>query len=75
MNPKPFLKSLLHQRVVVRLKWNRLEYAGTLVAVDNYMNLQLENARELADHGTQALEEIGDVFVRCNNVLFVRAEL
>lgn len=71
INPKPFLKTLVGTRVVVRLKWNKTEYEGTLVLIDNYMNLQLESAVERAD-GEEA--EVGELFIRCNNVLFVRAK-
>lgn len=71
INPKPFLKTLVGTRVVVRLKWNKTEYEGTLVLIDNYMNLQLESAVERAD-GEEA--EVGELFIRCNNVLFVRGK-
>ncbi|KAL7665136.1 Sm domain-containing protein [[Candida] zeylanoides] len=71
INPKPFLKTLVGTRVVVRLKWNKTEYEGTLLSIDNYMNLQLESAVERAD-GEEA--EVGELFIRCNNVLFVRGK-
>ncbi|ODV79153.1 small nuclear ribonucleo protein SmF [Suhomyces tanzawaensis NRRL Y-17324] len=69
INPKPFLKTLINKPVVVRLKWNRTEYKGTLVSVDNYMNLQLEDTKEV--DGDKE-EPIGEIFIRCNNVLFIR---
>lgn len=68
-NPKPFLKSLIDKQVNVRLKWNRTEYRGLLVSVDNYMNLQIEDAVEYSDGVEQG--KIGEIFIRCNNVLFV----
>lgn len=75
VNPKPFLKTLVDKPVVVRLKWNRTEYKGTLVSIDNYMNLQLENTSEVVYEGNEKREEpIGEIFIRCNNVLFVREE-
>jgi small nuclear ribonucleoprotein (snRNP)-like protein len=40
INPKPFLTALTGQEVIVKLKWG-MEYKGTLVAIDSYMNLQL----------------------------------
>jgi small nuclear ribonucleoprotein F len=43
VNPKPFLTALTGQAVMVKLKWG-MEYKGTLVAMDSYMNLQLSNA-------------------------------
>jgi small nuclear ribonucleoprotein (snRNP)-like protein len=42
INPKPFLAALTGQEVIVKLKWG-MEYKGTLVAIDSYMNLQLSN--------------------------------
>lgn len=69
VNPKPFLKTLIDKPVVVRLKWNGTEYRGILSAIDNYMNLLLVSAVEI-ENGTEA--PLGDIFIRCNNVLFVR---
>ncbi|CAK7894616.1 small nuclear ribonucleoprotein F [[Candida] anglica] len=69
INPKPFLKTLVNKQVIVRLKWNKTSYKGTLVAIDNYMNLQLEDTFELSDGSEEA---IGEIFIRCNNVLFIR---
>lgn len=68
-----FLKLLVGKNIVVRLKWNKAEYTGKLAAVDKYMNLQLEDTKEsvVVDEKRQ-LEDLGDVFIRCNNVLFVR---
>jgi len=70
VNPKPFLKDLLKRPVVVRLKWN-MEYRGYLVAVDEYMNLQLSDAEEFID-GT-CMGNLGEILIRCNNVLYLRA--
>lgn len=43
------------------------------MSVDGYMNFQLEDAYELTIvDGKRVEEKIGDVFIRCNNVLFVR---
>lgn len=75
INPKPFLKTLLNKTVIVRLKWNKMEYKGTLVAIDNYMNLQLDDTYEIVREGDEKKEEkIGEIFIRCNNVLFVRED-
>lgn len=50
-----------------------MEYRGLLVAIDNYMNLQLEDTTEIVVEGATKKEEpIGEIFIRCNNVLFVR---
>ncbi|CAI1786389.1 hypothetical protein SEUBUCD646_0P04420 [Saccharomyces eubayanus] len=70
VNPKPFLKGLVNHRVGVKLKFNNTEYRGTLVSTDNYFNLQLEDTEEFVagvSHGV-----LGEIFIRCNNVLYVR---
>ncbi|EGW32159.1 uncharacterized protein SPAPADRAFT_61242 [Spathaspora passalidarum NRRL Y-27907] len=77
INPKPFLKSLIGKQVIVRLKWNKTEYRGTLISIDNYMNLQLDQTYEIIyevedGNETKKEESIGEIFIRCNNVLFVR---
>ncbi|ODQ80034.1 hypothetical protein BABINDRAFT_13619 [Babjeviella inositovora NRRL Y-12698] len=69
-NPKPFLKSLINRPVIVRLKWNMTEYKGTLISIDSYMNLQLDEAVEYVDGVKKDL--LGELFIRCNNVLYIR---
>mmetsp|Transcript_43302 Transcript_43302/g.119766 ORF Transcript_43302/g.119766 Transcript_43302/m.119766 type:complete len:84 (+) Transcript_43302:42-293(+) len=68
VNPKPFLNDLTGQQVLVKLKWG-MEYRGILVAIDSYMNLQLADTEEFVD-GEMA-GELGEVLIRCNNVLYV----
>ena len=67
--PKPFLAELVGSKVAVRLKWG-MEYHGHLVSVDPYMNLLVANTEEYAD-GVLA-GRLGEVLIRCNNVLYVR---
>lgn len=69
VTPKPFLNSLLNRVVVVRLKWG-MEYEGVLVSVDAYMNVQLADTKEFVDG--QFAGTLGDVMIRCNNVMYVR---
>mmetsp|Transcript_14678 Transcript_14678/g.25088 ORF Transcript_14678/g.25088 Transcript_14678/m.25088 type:complete len:81 (+) Transcript_14678:21-263(+) len=69
VNPKPFLGDLTGKPVIVKLKWG-MEYKGYLAAVDNYMNLQLAGAEEYVD-GT-LMGSLGEVLIRCNNVLYLR---
>jgi len=71
VNPKPFLHALAGERVVVRLKWG-MEYRGLLRSVDAYMNLLLEGADEWERGASKG--HLGDVLIRCNNVLYIRAE-
>ncbi|KAH8113424.1 hypothetical protein DFH11DRAFT_1857136 [Phellopilus nigrolimitatus] len=67
-NPKPFLQELTGKSVYVRLKWG-LEYRGFLVSTDGYMNLQLANTEEFQDGKSNGA--LGEVFIRCNNVLYI----
>jgi len=69
MNPKPFLNGLTGKPVVVKLKWG-MEYKGYLVSVDGYMNLQLANTEEIIE--SQVAGNLGEVLIRCNNVLYIR---
>jgi len=69
VNPKPFLQNLTGKPVFVRLKWG-LEYKGYLVSTDSYMNLQLANAEEFQDEKSNGM--LGEIFIRCNNVLYIR---
>ena len=69
-NPKPFLSGLVGKAVLVKLKWGH-EYKGFLVASDGYMNLQLASTEEYIDGSLTG--NLGEVLVRCNNVLYIRA--
>lgn len=69
INPKPFLNSLTGKPVMVKLKWGQ-EYKGYLVSVDGYMNLQLANTEEHI--AGQQTGNLGEVLIRCNNVLYIR---
>lgn len=55
--------------MIIRLKWG-LEYKGFLVSTDNYMNFQLANTEEIQDGNSNGT--LGEVFIRCNNVLYLR---
>lgn len=70
--PKPFLASLTGKPVIVKLKWG-MEYRGHLTSVDNYMNVQLEDSEEWID-GAMA-GKLGEILIRCNNVLYIRPGL
>jgi len=54
--------------VVAKLKWG-MQYKGILVSVDGYMNLQLANTEEIIDG--EVTGTLGEVLIRCNNVLWV----
>lgn len=69
VNPKPFLQDLTGKQVIVKLKWG-MEYKGYLVSTDAYMNLQLASTEEYIDG--QFTGQLGEVLIRCNNVLYLR---
>ncbi|XP_003570509.2 uncharacterized protein LOC100841438 [Brachypodium distachyon] len=69
VNPKPFLNNLTGKPVIVKLKWG-MEYKGYLVSVDSYMNLQLANTEEYIDG--QFSGNLGEILIRCNNVMYMR---
>lgn len=49
-----------------------MEYSGTLVSVDSYMNVQMINTEEYIN-GEKA-GDLGEVFIRCNNILYMRGK-
>lgn len=69
INPKPFISGITGKQVIVKLKWG-MEYKGYLVAVDRYMNLQMDNTDEYIDNCHTG--SLGEVLIRCNNVLYIR---
>jgi len=69
LNPTPFLSELTGKKVIVRLKWGQ-EYRGLLLSTDAYMNVQLLNTEEWI--GDECKGELGEVLIRCNNVLYLR---
>lgn len=50
-----------------------MEYKGYLVSSDPYFNLQLANTEEFIDGNF--IDNIGETFIRCNNVLHIREVL
>lgn len=69
INPRPFLHELTGKRVILKLKWGQ-EYNGILVSVDSYMNFFLQDTEEYIEG--ELTGPVGEVMVRCNNVLYVR---
>ncbi|KAI4116301.1 MAG: hypothetical protein LQ345_003263 [Seirophora villosa] len=63
------LQSLVNEPVTIRLKWGATEYTGRLVSVDSYMNVQLAGTEEFVDGKSTGL--LGQVLIRCNNVLWI----
>jgi small nuclear ribonucleoprotein F len=63
------LLDLVGKHVIVKLKWGS-EYRGTLLSTDAYMNVELSNTEEWISGSLAGA--IGDVIIRCNNVLYIR---
>lgn len=70
INPKPFIRDLVGQQVLVRLKFNNTSYKGVLQSSDNYFNVSLGDPEEIVDGQSTKLGN--DLFIRCNNVLYIR---
>lgn len=69
--PAPFLSTLIGTKIIVRLKWG-MEYIGTLISFDTRMNIHLNEAEEYTTIGAQSDGVVGDVLIRCNNILHIR---
>ncbi|TID21385.1 small nuclear ribonucleoprotein F [Venturia nashicola] len=70
INPRPMLQALVDKDVIIRLKWGQ-EYHGKLISVDSYMNIQMRGADEWIDG--KSTGNLGEVLIRCNNVLWISA--
>ncbi|KAI8869763.1 putative U6 snRNA-associated Sm-like protein LSm6 [Ramicandelaber brevisporus] len=66
-SPNEFLSSSIGNSIRVRLS-SGVDYVGTLVSVDGYMNLVMANAQEQVDG--KATNKYNDIFLRGNNVLY-----
>jgi len=71
VNPRPMLQSLINEDVIIRLKWGQTEYKGRLISVDSYMNIQLSGTEEYINR--KHTGTLGQVLIRCNNVLWISA--
>ncbi len=68
-NPLSVLKKALNEYVVVKLK-SGMELRGYMVDCDDYMNIILKDAVEY--EGDQAKANYGNIFIRGNNILYVK---
>ena len=69
--PLVALMKSVNNYVIVRLK-NDVEYRGRLDKCDSYMNLILKDATEY--RSDEPVAEYGNVFIRGNNIIFVRID-
>lgn len=59
----------MNHRIIVTLKFNNTQYRGTLISSDNYFNIQLKDAEEWIQGESKGV--VGEIFIRCNNVLWI----
>lgn len=67
--PLNVLTRQLNAHIAIRLK-NGLEYRGTMVHCDSFMNIILDGAAEYYNNG-QLVANYGEVLVRGNNILYI----
>jgi len=70
--PLNVLTRQLNGYIAIMLK-NGIEYRGTMVHCDNYMNIILNGASEHYDG--QLIAQYGRVLVRGNNILYITINL
>ena len=70
--PLNVLTKRLNTHIIITLK-NGIEYKGTMVRCDGYMNIILDGASEHMDD--KILANYGNVLVRGNNVLFIAIDV
>ncbi len=71
--PISYLKRAHGAEIRVRLK-NGNEIEGKLLVYDEMMNLVLQSAKEINPETKEVLRNMGTLFIRGNNVLFITLE-
>lgn len=66
-DPSTFLSDIIGSEVVVKLH-NNVQYLGNLQSIDGYMNVVLDEAKELV--GDNVKRTYKDVFIRGNNGMY-----
>ena len=69
--PTEFLKAIIGRPVVIKLN-SGIEYRGVLACLDGFLNVALEQTEEY-DKGVRKAQ-LGDCFIRGNNVMYIGAE-
>jgi small nuclear ribonucleoprotein len=68
--PLEILQRSVDSEILVQLK-DGTQYLGTLLETDTYMNMVLADAKEIG-HDNQMVARFGEIFVRGNNILYVK---
>lgn len=66
--PLNVLARQLNAYIVITLK-NGVEYRGTMIYCDNYMNIILDKASE--HYNGELIANYGQILVRGNNILYI----
>lgn len=66
-DPSAFLSEIIGSSVLVKLH-NGVQYSGNLQSIDGYMNVVLDEAKELVDQSVKRTYK--DVFIRGNNGMY-----
>ena len=69
--PGDFIKETVRKPVIVKLN-NGHDYRGSLVCLDGFLNVVLQDAEEY--QGGNSVASYGEVFLRGNNVLYINAD-
>lgn len=62
------VNSLVDTKILVEIKDEGCKFEGVLVAMDEYLNLHLEDAVEIR---ADSKRNLGDVVIRGNNILSI----
>lgn len=68
-NPLKVLNGAVNSTILIRLK-DGTEYKGRLQEVDSYMNMIIQDAKELING--QMTAKYSEIFIRGNNILFIK---
>ncbi|MCP1662823.1 MAG: ribonucleoprotein [Methanocalculus sp. MSAO_Arc1] len=63
------VNSLVESKIIVEIKDDGRRFQGRLIAVDEYLNLHMEEATEIAPEANE--RNLGSVVIRGNNILSI----
>ena len=63
------VNSLVESKIIVEIKDDGRRFQGRLIAVDEYLNLHMEDATEIAEGSME--RNLGCVVIRGNNILSI----
>lgn len=69
MFPNDKVKELVNSKIRVEMKGEELILEGRLKAADDYMNILLENTKEMKDN--EEKRALGSVLLRGNNIIYM----